>query len=103
MEQGPRVVSGGVGFAAEHAGDFIDPRIAFDFLEFGKGAVLSELFGDDKLFGSECGDLREMADAEDLVGCGELPHFGSDGLSDFATDVGIDFVENEEGNGILSC
>ena len=42
-----------------------------------------------------------MADAKDLVGGGEGAHFGADGVSDFATDIGIDFVEDEEGDGVL--
>ncbi|MEY5010483.1 MAG: hypothetical protein RLZZ253_1622 [Verrucomicrobiota bacterium] len=95
------MVSGGVGFAAEHPGNFLDSGVAFHLLESGEGAVLGEFLGNDELFGGEGRDLGEVADAEDLMSGRDLPHFGANGLSDFATDVGIDFVENEEGDGVL--
>ncbi len=92
---------GGLGLAAEHAGDFLDAGFAFDLGEMGDGAVAGVLLGDDELGRGGGGDLREMGDAEDLVGSAEAPHFCADGMGDLAADIGVDFVEDEQGNAVL--
>ena len=45
----------------------------------------------------ERGDLGEMGDHEDLVGCRKVGQRRADRVGDVATDTGIDLVENEGG------
>jgi len=42
-----------------------------------------------------------MGDAEDLVGTAECGHAGADGVGDLAADIGVDFVEDEQGDAVL--
>ncbi len=92
---------GGIGLAAEHSGDFLDAGFAFYFGQVGYGALAGVLLGDDILRGSGGGDLREVGDAEDLVGRAEAAHFCADGMGDLAADVGVDLIEDEQGDAIL--
>ena len=91
----------GIGFAAEHPGDFFDPGFAFDFGKLGNGAVGGVLLGDDELGGGGGSDLGEVGNAEDLVGGAEAAHLCADGMGDFAADVCVDLIENEEGDAVL--
>src|SRR5689334_4709659 len=43
-------------------------------------------------------NLRQMRDAEHLAVFRNLPHFFADGIRGFATNVGIDFIEDKDGN-----
>ncbi len=92
---------GGVGFAAEHAGDFFDAGLVRHFHEIGDGAVGGEAFADDVLRGGGGGDLREVRDAEHLMAFAKGTHFRGDGVGDFAADVGVDFIEHEQRNSVL--
>ena len=40
-----------------------------------------------------------VGDAEDLTLIGNLPHAITDGMGSFAADIGVDFVEDQNGNG----
>lgn len=92
---------GGVGFAAEHAGEFFDSGAAFDSFKARNGAVPGEFLGDDELRVGQCGDLRKMADAEDLMMLPERTHFRTDGVRDFSAHIGVDFVEDEQRDRVL--
>ena len=43
----------------------------------------------------------KMGDAEDLAAVAESAHFLADGVGGFAADVGVYFVEDEEGDVVL--
>ncbi len=74
---------------------------AVDLGELGDGPIAGVLLGDDELRGGGGGHLREMRDAEDLVGGAEAPHLCADGMGDFAADVGVDFVEHQQRDAVL--
>ena len=42
-----------------------------------------------------------MGDAEDLMPFAERLHLRADGVGDFAADIGVDFVEDEQRDGVL--
>jgi hypothetical protein len=42
-----------------------------------------------------------VGDAKHLALVGDLPHALADGVGGFAADIGIDFIENQNGNGVL--
>ena len=43
----------------------------------------------------QCRNLRQMGNAEDLVGGGDLFEFFPDDLGNAAADTGIDFIEEQ--------
>ena len=65
------VSAGAFGFAAEHAGDFGDPGLAFHLLEAAVGAVLLHDFADDVMATGEGGHLGQMGDHNHLHMLGE--------------------------------
>src|SRR5882724_5856600 len=42
-----------------------------------------------------------MRDANDLVFISQSLHLSADGVRDFAPDVGVDLIEDKQGNGVL--
>ena len=91
----------GVGFSSEHAGDFVFALGVDGFHKRGRRAVAGGVFDDDKMRAGGGGDLGEVGDAKDLMRGTELFHFRADFCADFAADVGVDLVENENGNTVL--
>lgn len=91
----------GFALAAKHAGELLDAVLTLDPGEEGVRALAVEFLGDDEVVGGLCGDLGEMADAEHLAIASEFLHFCADGMGDFAADIGVDFVEHEESDGVL--
>ncbi len=47
------------------------------------------------------GDLREVGDAQDLMGAGDLLHLIADGVRGLAADVGVHFIEDEDGDAVF--
>ena len=60
----------------------------------GGTAILLALFNRQVLV-SKGGDLRQVGDAENLLGAGEGFELLADGLSGAATDADVDFVKDE--------
>ena len=91
------VLEAGVGYlgAGEHAGDFVGAGAVVEDADAGlRAAVLLALFDGQVLIG-EGGDLREVSDAEDLLGAGESLELLADGFGCAASDADVDFVEDE--------
>ena len=91
------VLEAGVGDfgAGEHAGDFVGAGAVVEDADAGGGAaVLLALFDGQMLIG-EGGDLRQVGDAEDLLGAAEGLELLADGLGGAASDADVDFVEDQ--------
>ena len=96
------VLAGGLEVAAEHAREFIDALGAVEFADLGNGAGVLGGFGDEEMGGGEGGDRSEVSDTEDLAIFSDAEHFLADDRGRGAADIGIDFVENEDGDLVLS-
>ena len=48
------------------------------------------------------GDLRKVRDGDDLMRPADLSQLVADGVGDFAADVGVDFVKDEQGNPVVA-
>ena len=95
------MVEGGLGPAAEHAGEFVDAGGAFDALEQRAGPALRGFLGDEEMRPGLAGYLRQVGDGHDLVGAGQRSQFGPDSGGDLAADIGVDFVEEQDRHGIV--
>ena len=60
-------------------------------------------FGHLKVVVGVGGHGGKVGDAEDLSAVGEVAHFLANGVGGFAADVGVHFVEDEEGDVVLGC
>ena len=67
------------------------------------GAVVFGGFDDLEVMVGVGGYGGEVSDAEDLAAVAEDSHFLADGVGSFAADVGVHFVEDEEGDVVLGC
>ncbi len=94
-------MAAGGGAAAEHAAEFIDAVGRVEELDAGFGAALVDVLGDEVMGVGVGGDGGEVGDAEDLMVAGDVAHLLSDHLGGFAADIGIDFIEDEDGHLIL--
>ena len=63
-----------------------------------RAAVLLALFDGEMLIG-EGGDLRQMGDAENLLGAAEGLELLADGFGGAASDADVDFVEDQRARG----
>jgi hypothetical protein len=94
-------VAAGGGAAAEHATEFIDAVGFVEEMDAGFGAALVDVLGDEVMGVGVGGDGGEVGDAEELMIAGDVAHLLSDHLGGFAADIGIDFIEDEDGHLIL--
>ena len=60
-------------------------------------------FGDLEVVVGVGGYGGKVSDAKDLAEVAESTHFLANGVGDFAADVGVHFVEDEEGDVVLGC
>lgn len=102
IEESLGVVAGGGSLAAEHAGEFIHAVFMGEQADVGGGAVVAELFIREEMGMSSGGDGSEVGDAEDLSLEGDLTHFFADGMGGFAADIGVDLIEDQDEDIILS-
>lgn len=102
-EQFARVFArnGGQGRAAEHPCNFLDPFFRGEACDLRKSPFAGNVFLHGEVSMAARGDLREVGNAEDLSGLSERCQFFADDASDFAADVGVDFIEYEDGNEIV--
>ncbi len=63
--------------------------------DVGVGAAAGFLLRDEEVLVGEGGDLRQMGDAEDLLGFGQGLELLADGLGCATADADVDFVEDE--------
>ena len=89
--------------ASQHSGKFVDAAAGLNRFDPRNGAALLEFFGDDEMRAGRGSHLGQMGDAQDLALRSDLPHFFADGHRRFATDVGIDFIENQNRNLVFGC
>ena len=95
------VFAGGVGLAAEHAGEFGDAVFLPQQLDFGNGAAVFDLLGHDVVRAGGRGHLGQVRDTQHLVTAAQLAHARTHLHGDLAADVGVDFVEDEQGDRIV--
>ena len=86
---------------SKHACDLRNSVWATDTLQHGFRTTFLHEFRHDVLGGSCCGDLREVGDAENLMSRSEFPHLRGDPGRDLTADIGINLVEDEQGNPVL--
>ena len=94
--------AGGVA-AAEHAGDFFDAGIRIQRFDASAGAAGLDRLADGEVAGAACGDRGQMGDGDDLSAAGGFGELAADGVGGFAADVGVDFVEDEQGDAVGLC
>ena len=88
--------------ARQHSRQLDQAVLALHFSGRGHRPALPHLFGDGHLGIGERGHLGQVSDDEDLVpGGGKLVQSPADGERRFATDAGVDLVE-DEGRGRLA-
>ena len=58
-------------------------------------------FGNEEMVVGEGGHLRHVGDRDDLMALAEVGHLFADGAGDFASDIGIDLVEDHERDLVL--
>ena len=78
-----------------HARDLFGALCIIQKPDGGFGAALLFLLLDKEMLIRESGDLREVGDAEDLLGAGERLQLLADSLGGTASDADVDFVEDE--------
>jgi hypothetical protein len=91
------VLEAGVGdfCPGQHAGDFVGAGAVVEDADAGlRAAVLLALFDGEMLIG-EGGDLREVGNAENLLGAGEGLKLLANSFGGAASDANVDFVEDE--------
>ena len=101
LQQGLGVLAGGVGLAAQHAGQFGDALFRGQEGDLGDGASRLHLLGGDVVRGGGRGDLRQVRDAEHLPLLRDLLHLLADGIGGLAADIGIHLVEHQHGDLVL--
>lgn len=85
-------------FSGEHSGDFLDAFFAFEFTDLGEGAaVVLDLF-DAEMCAGASGDLREVADDDDLVVASQFFQFFGGDSCGASGEASIDFVEDQAGD-----
>ena len=60
------------------------------------------LLGHHEVRRSGGGHGRQVGDAQHLMIVSQRPHFRAHGMGDLTPDVGVDFVEDEQRDGVLS-
>ncbi len=100
------VLQAGVGDlgAGEHARDFVGAGAIVEDANAGlRAAILLALFDGEVLIG-EGRNLREVGDAEDLLGAGESFEFVADSFGGAASYPDVDLVKNQSAwRGFLFC
>ena len=91
---------GGGGGSGGHFGEFEDAGFALHDGYCRDGFVFGLGFFDGEVAVGEGGDLGEVGDAEDLVDAGEGAELFADDGAHAAADVGVDFVEDEDGDAV---
>ena len=91
----------GPDFAAEHAGDFLNAIVGGQLLDIRFRPSIDHGFAHHVMRLRRGGDGGEVGDAEYLPLVGDLPHALANGVGGFATDIGVNFIENQNGDGIL--
>ena len=88
--------------AGEHARDFVGAGAIVEDANAGlRAAVLLALFDCEVLIG-EGGDLREVGDAQNLLGAGERLELLADSFGGAASDADVDLIEDQRaGRGFL--
>src|SRR2546423_7383608 len=81
--------------SAQHPCDFFGALVSGHLADAGACASAGFFFLDDVMMITEGGDLRQVGDAQDLVGAGQGFQLFPDGLSGAASDSGIDFIEDQ--------
>ena len=81
--------------AGQHAGDFVGAGTVVEDADAGLRAAVLLAFFDGEMLVGEGGDLREVGNAEDLLGAGESFELLADGFSRAASDADVDLVENQ--------
>ena len=91
----------GFAFSTEHPRDFLLACLAFHFAQLRESAAPRHLFCDHKLGRRRGCDLRQMRDAQHLMSGAERAHLRPDRIGNFAPDVRVDLIEDEQRDGIL--
>ncbi len=93
----------GQGGAGEHAGDLLDALLRGEAGDGGFGAASLFGLGDQEVLIGESRDLREVRDANDLLGGGEGLEFAANGLGGAASDADVNLVEDQGAGRCYRC
>ena len=88
-------------FAAEHPRDFFLARFSGDFAQIGKRAAARDFLCHNEMRRRRRSDLRQVRDANHLMIAPQRLHLRADSMRDFAADVRVDLVEDEQRNRIV--
>ncbi len=81
--------------SAEHAGDFFGALLAGDEAHGGAGAIGGAFLFNQVMMIGEGRDLRQVSDAEHLIGSRQRLQLFADGLGGASSNAGIDFIKYE--------
>ena len=81
--------------SAQHAHDLRDQLLTLDRLDCGDGRPLADPLYDPEVALGQRGDLRQVRDAHDLAGGGEVAQTLADGASRGTAHAGVDLVEHQ--------
>ena len=81
--------------AAEHSGEFQNPLFLRKFPDGGHRRTFCHIFFDSKMTVGTRSHLREMGNTEQLFFPSQLLKFSRHNRGDFASDIGVNFIEHE--------
>lgn len=98
LEQGGGVSARGVALSAQHARDFRQAFRSFDPTHDRERAAARDFLLDHEVRPRRRRDLRQVRDAEHLSPLRDLAHLLAHRAGRLAADVGIHFIEDEDGH-----
>ena len=85
----------------KHSAQFRDSLRSIQGLDVGFGASVAHFLDHLIVCGSRCGHRGQMRDAQHLMLGGDGCHLLPDRMGGFAADIGVDLIEDQNGNRIL--
>lgn len=92
----------GGGLPPQHARDLAHAGFVIKEFQRSGGAAIGDVLGDDVVGIRTGGDWGEVRDAEGLAVRADLAHLVADGIRRFTADVGIDLIEDEHRDLVVS-
>lgn len=91
----------GGGATTEHATELGNLTGGIEEDDVGFGTATLNLLADHIVRGGVGGNRREVGDAQDLMVARDATHLLADGMRGLAADVGVDFIEDQDGHLVL--
>jgi hypothetical protein len=101
IQHGGSKFEGFITLSPEHARNLFPPRFAAYFTQLSKGATASYFFHHHELGCRRRRHGRQMGNAKHLMALRQLTHARADGVGDFAADVRVNLIEDQQRHCIL--